>query len=52
MRWSLPKVGDVRVERKFAWKPTKIGDEMVWLGFYEVRSRYRQFLDGAYWVRF
>lgn len=43
MRWKAdpaPKEGDTRERRKFAWFPTLIGDEVVWLEQYGIKQRY------------
>jgi hypothetical protein len=43
MRWKTPetpKNGEQRTRRVFAWKPTKIGKETVWLEFYAVREQF------------
>lgn len=50
MRWSVPKSGDLKRVSKFAWKPTRVGDEMVWLEFYWVTYEYVQCLDGGIWA--
>lgn len=45
MKWSYqpPPVltgGETRSRRVFAWKPTRIGQWVVWLEFYEVHERF------------
>jgi hypothetical protein len=39
MKWNSPieekTVGDLKVTRKFAWFPTQVGGEKVWLEKYE-----------------
>ena len=48
MRWeakTLPKHGDYRTRRVFAWTPTKVNDYIVWLEFYFIREKYK----GPYW---
>lgn len=43
MRWKAdraPKEGDKRLRYKFAWKPIRIGDEMVWLERYGISEMY------------
>ena len=45
MRWTtdrspLPTGGETRTFRRFAWKPTKVRLETVWLEFYEVHERF------------
>lgn len=36
-----PPVGTLRFERYFAFWPVRIGDNIVWLEFYEVMQVYR-----------
>lgn len=48
MRWEIkrkPILGDSRIKRKFAFMPVKIGNEMVWLEFYDSHQRYEPDLD-------
>lgn len=43
MRWKAdptPKEGDTRKRNKFAWFPTQIGDEVVWLERYGITEKY------------
>lgn len=43
MRWKAdptPKEGDTRNRRKFAWFPTPIGDEVVWMERYGIEEKY------------
>lgn len=36
MRWKTKKVGDVKIFRRFAFKPTRLMDgTTVWLEFYK-----------------
>lgn len=56
MKWRIPdntppKEGDVRLTRRFAWKPTQIGRVYVWLERYEVEERYFANQNGFhYWA--
>ena len=52
MRWKArpapePKDGDARVVRRYAGRPTRVGDMTVWLESYAVRERFFQPLNGA-----
>jgi hypothetical protein len=45
MKWKvnkqpLPKDGDIRTKRVFAWKKTRVGEYYVWLETYEVTEKY------------
>ena len=43
MRWKAdptPKEGDTRNRSKFAWFPTQIADEVVWLEQYGIEEKY------------
>jgi len=45
MKWKvqepkLPKNGDTRTRRVFAWKKTKVGDYFVWLETYQITEKY------------
>ncbi len=48
MRWKIksipkePEVGDARYIRKFAWKPTVVGNFKVWLESYQVTEEYQK----------
>jgi hypothetical protein len=45
MRWKHkadPREGDVRNIRKFAWKPTVVGEYKVWLEFYHIVQQYQK----------
>ena len=49
MRWSLPKPptqGDTRTETHFAWLPTKVRNQMIWLERYYVHKRYNSLWSG------
>jgi hypothetical protein len=52
MRWKIktvviPKNGEVRTRRVFAWKKTKVGQYMVWLEFYQVTEKFYQPVGGT-----
>jgi hypothetical protein len=54
MRWKIktvviPKNGEVRTRRVFAWKKTKVGQYMVWLEFYQVTEKFFQPIGGPGW---
>lgn len=44
MKWTAsqpkprPKVGDIRYVRRFLFLPTRIGDEVRWLGLEEIKQ--------------
>ncbi len=45
MKWNIPQEtvlygGEERVRRQFAWKPAKVGKQMVWLEHYEIEERF------------
>jgi hypothetical protein len=45
MRWKKerepsPQGGETRTVRRFAWKRTEVGDQTVWLEFYEVHEQF------------
>jgi hypothetical protein len=45
MRWKAdptPKEGDIRYRNKFAWFPTQIGNEIVWLERFGIHQKYMQ----------
>jgi hypothetical protein len=49
MKWKtvkpVPKHGEIRTRRKFAWWPTKVKDYTVWLETYqitEMRIEYKE----------
>jgi hypothetical protein len=49
MRWAAtdppkPRSGEVRIRRKFAWKPRRVEDCIVWLESYEI---YETFFEPA-----
>lgn len=52
MRWPTekyplpPRRGERRV-RRFAWRPTRLGEHTVWLERYEVQERYLPGCNGA-----
>lgn len=55
MKWSLnprPTVGEVRVIKKFAILPMRVGNSMVWLEPILIQQEYRRFtydtIDGIY----
>lgn len=58
MRWPVkpnryPAEGEVYIRRRFAWLPTIIDDEWVWLEFYCERGRWRAMFDpstGCGWM--
>lgn len=39
-RMAMPKAGETRVKRAFAWLPTMAGDQLVWLERYEIMEAY------------
>ena len=44
MRWKAnpqPKIGDKREVYKFAWFPTLVGDQVVWLERYCIEQEYK-----------
>lgn len=46
MRWKVekePKVNDTRWVKRFAWKPIRIQNEMVWMERYWVKQRYEKY---------
>lgn len=45
MKWGGPgpKVGDTKVETRFAWLPIQIKEYMVWLETYEIVYSYGLF---------
>jgi len=43
MRWkadSIPKEGDTRKRHRFAFFPTLVGDQVVWLERYGIKQKY------------
>jgi hypothetical protein len=45
MKWKNkkePKLGDSKVEKHFAWVPTLIGDDWVWLEFYYIHYQWTE----------
>lgn len=47
MKWiaerpELPKSGEVRLRAVFAWKPTRVGDFVVWLETYRLKETFFQ----------
>ena len=45
MRWiakKYPNIGDKRIIKRFAWFPTLIDNEYVWLEYIEVYQIYRE----------
>jgi hypothetical protein len=46
MKWKInpyvPKEGDTRTIRKFAWLPTDCGEYRVWLESYESVQKYKK----------
>lgn len=46
MRWKtvkpVPKHGDQRKRRVFAWLPTEVEDHTVWLEQYQVTEQYHE----------
>lgn len=42
MKWHspLPRRGDYRVRKAFAWLPVQIGQDKIWLEWYWIRDRY------------
>jgi hypothetical protein len=50
MRFELPRHGDIKVVRRFAFLPTVVEDHKVWLEFYEYVYQYnRVFSDEGHW---
>lgn len=52
MRWNVkretgPKDGETRTRYVFAWKPTVVDDEVVWLESYAIYERFFQPSSGA-----
>jgi len=51
MRWKVkptpptPMINEVRYVMKFAWRPKKSNDEIVWLERYLARERYQLTTD-------
>lgn len=44
MKWNIPKKGDERIKRKFAWLPTQVSEtEKIWMQFYYVHQTYNVF---------
>ena len=47
MKWKtdkpLPKHGDWRKRRPFAWLPTKVEDHTVWLETYQITEQYIEY---------
>lgn len=35
-KYEAPEVGEAKIKNKFAWSPTRIGDKIVWLSYYEL----------------
>ncbi len=54
MRWniSIPKEGDVREHRRFAWFPVTdpFKKQRIWLEFYGVHQRYGRTMTGLGWL--
>ena len=60
MKWNkkpvknLPKIGDVRARKKFAWFPCRVSDEgityLVWLKFYQQIEVYAEVVVGIHGV--
>jgi len=50
MKWSnveyKPKGGETRTYRRFAWKPTVVGQWNIWLESYQITEQYM----GTEWV--
>ena len=45
MKWKvntppLPKNGDIRTKRVFAWRKTRVGQYYVWLETYQITEKY------------
>ena len=55
MRWKTkpkepqPKINEVRYVMKFAWRPKKTNDEIVWLEKYLAKERYQLTCDWTSW---
>lgn len=52
-RKPIPIIGDIKIETKFAWFPTKISFlENIWLEKYEIVHEYKQFKRPIYRYNF
>ena len=40
MKWTEPKRGDIKIRKKFAFIPIKIGYEVRWLEFVTIKYQY------------
>lgn len=52
MRWKnriYPKVGDIKIVRKFLWFPVSIDGETRWLEYAYVAYRYRCYDNNCWW---
>ncbi len=56
MKWKtvkpVPKYGDIRTRRVFAWLPTEVEDHTVWLEQYQVTEKYYEgdgYSGANYW---
>lgn len=50
MKWAIPKGGEKRVVRKFAWVPTKVDTTAIWLEHYYAVQRYYDSPSNDWWI--
>lgn len=56
MRWPAyrrdvpPRDGDTRWMLRFAWLPTCVRGEVLWLSWYEEHERFYETADGGFWL--
>lgn len=56
--YHWPTNGEIRWERRFAWLPTAVNNEVIWLKFYWVKLQYVRYygdmrnVDDGYWSEY
>jgi hypothetical protein len=46
----VPKDGELRVVRKFLWRPRRINNEWRWLGCEQITQKYCRGVNMGWWV--